>query len=98
MFGADEDFSQHGILGRDNDVSQHETTLLIQQDDEAPQENNKTVTGLNVHQVSLKGNTSNLQHDIQELQEKNRASKEWGRREGPFFHSIIKRNFYILKM
>ena len=71
MFGTDDDFSQHGILGMDDNVSQHETTLLLQQDDEAPHENTDKVTNLNVQQVPLKGNTPNLQHDHQVLQEKN---------------------------
>jgi hypothetical protein len=43
---------------------------VLQQDDEAPQENTEKVTNLNVQQVPLKGNTPNLQHDHQVLQEK----------------------------
>ena len=50
--------------------SQNKPTLLLQQDDKASQENTKKVTNLNVQQVPLKGNTLNLQHDLQVLQEK----------------------------
>jgi hypothetical protein len=56
-------------LGTD-DFSQNEPTLLLQQDDEASPENSQQVTNLNVQQVTLKGDTPELQHDHQVLQEK----------------------------
>ena len=69
IFGTDDESSQHGYLGTD-DFSPNEPTLLSQQDDEASQENSEQVTNLNVQQVALKGDTPNLQHDHQVLQEK----------------------------
>ena len=52
------------IFGTGVDFSQNETTLFLQQDDEAPQENTENVTNLDIQQVPLKGNTHNLQHDF----------------------------------
>ena len=54
----------------DGGVSQNEHTLLLQQDDEAPQENPRNVTNLNIQQVPREGDTPNLQHDHQVLQDK----------------------------
>ena len=56
-------------MGAD-DVSQNEPTDILQWDDEASQENSQQVTNLNIQQVTLKGDTPNLQHDHQVLQEK----------------------------
>ncbi len=70
IFGTDDDSSQYRSLGTDDGVSQNEHTLLLQQDDEAPQENPRNVTNLNIQQVPREGDTPNLQHDHQVLQEK----------------------------
>ncbi len=37
------------MLGTDDDFSQNGPTLLLQQDDEAPQEITEKITNLNVH-------------------------------------------------
>ena len=58
IFGTDDESSQHGYLGTDDNFSQNEPTLLLQQDDEASQENSKQVTSLNIQQVALKGGHS----------------------------------------
>ena len=69
IFGTDDESSQHGNFGTD-DFSPNDPTLLLQHNDEAPQEKSEQVTNLNVQQVALKGDTPNLQHDHQVLQEK----------------------------
>ena len=58
------------IFGTDDDFSQHKPIQLLQQDDEASQDNAETVTNLNIQRVPLKGKTGNLQHDHQVLKKK----------------------------
>jgi hypothetical protein len=58
------------IFGTDDDFSQNEPTDLLQWDDEAYQDDAETATNPNILQVPLKGNSGNLQHDHQVLQEK----------------------------
>ena len=72
------------IFGNCDDFSQHETTLLLQQDGQAPQENTENVTNLNVQQVPLNITTPNLQHDLQVLQEKIEQVMNGGDMNAPF--------------
>jgi hypothetical protein len=58
------------IFGTDDDFTQNKTTDLLQWDDEASQDDAETATNPNILQVPLKGNSGNLQHDHQVLQEK----------------------------
>jgi hypothetical protein len=58
------------IFGTDDDFSQNKTTDLLQWDDEASQDDAETAINPNILQVPHKGNSGNLQHDHQVLQEK----------------------------